>query len=482
MKRRKRGSKPHRMILANAMLVLMCLLTACSSGDKGESSKTTASSEAVVQSEQGSSSGQVEYTLKGTVEDSTMSTLTVAAENGQSYVFQKEGIEIKTGQSGILIGNPVAVTYCGDLDEGKTQQDVRIITIEVEDAAVSSQEATSQSSSDPDKTIQNILDKMTLEEKVGQMFIARCPEKGAVQKVKEYHLGGYILFARDFEDNTKEQVKETIQSYQKQSDIPMLIGVDEEGGTVNRISRYPAFRAEPFSSPQELYKAGGFEAIEKDTVEKCTLLHELGVNLNFAPVCDVSKDPEDFIYNRSFGKDASQTAQYVTTVVDTMKEQKIVSVLKHFPGYGDNEDTHTGIAYDNRSYDDFVQSDFIPFEAGIDSGADVVLVSHNIVKSMDDQRPASLSPRVHEILREELGFSGVIVTDDLYMDGVRDFADDEQVAVMAVEAGNDLLCCTDFTVQIPAVVDAVKSGEIPEHRIDQSVIRILEMKRNWGLL
>ena len=258
--------------------------------------------------------------------------------------------------------------------------------------------------------------------------------------------------------------------------------MDEEGGTVNRISRYPAFRAEPFSSPQERYKAGGFEAIEKDTVEKCTLLHELGVNLNFAPVCDVSKDPEDFIYNRSFGKDASQTAQYVTTVVDVMKKQKMGSVLKHFPGYGDNEDTHTGIAYDNRSYDDFVQSDFIPFEAGIDSGADVVLVSHNIVKSMDDQRPASLSPRVHEILREELGFSGVIVTDDLYMDGVRDFADDEQVAVMAVEAGNDLLCCTDFTVQIPAVVDAVKSGEIPEHRIDQSVIRILEMKRNWGLL
>ena len=105
---------------------------------------------------------------------------------------------------------------------------------------------------------------------------------------------------------------------------------------------------------------------------------------------------------------------------------------------------------------------------------------------MDDQRPASLSPRVHEILREELGFSGVIVTDDLYMDGVRDFADDEQVAVMAVEAGNDLLCCTDFTVQIPAVVDAVKSGEIPEHRIDQSDVYkrqvVIKMGKITGFL
>lgn len=245
---------------------------------------------------------------------------------------------------------------------------------------------------------------------------------------------------------------------------------------MNRISRYPAFRSAPFSSSQQLYQDGGFDAVRSDTAEKCQLLKSLGILVNFAPVCDVSENPDDFIYDRSFGKDAVQTSTYVETVVGTMKDQKTGSVLKHFPGYGNNEDTHTGIAYDNRSYETFRTSDFLPFQAGIDSGADMVLVSHNIVKCMDEQFPASLSPRVHEILRKELGFSGVIVTDDLVMDGIREFTGDAQAAVLAVQAGNDLLCCTDFETQIPAVLEAVKNGEIPERQIDESVLRILKMK------
>ena len=188
------------------------------------------------------------------------------------------------------------------------------------------------------------------------------------------------------------------------------------------------------------------------------------------------------MYARSFGQDAAQTARYVQTVVSEMKAQGMGSVLKHFPGYGGSADTHTGIAWDDRPYETFVASDFLPFQAGIDAGADLVLVSHNIVRSMDDQRPASLSPRVHQILREELGFEGVIVTDDLQMDGVRDFAGDEQAAVLAVQAGNDLLCCTDFQTQLPAVVRAVEAGEIAQAQIDQSVLRILKLKLALGLL
>src|SRR5699024_9003338 len=141
-----------------------------------------------------------------------------------------------------------------------------------------------------------------LEEKVVQMFIARCPDTGAAEKAAEYHLGGYILFARDFENRTPEQAAQAIGSYQAAVDIPLFIGVDEEGGTVNRISRYPAYRDEPFPSPQELYAAGGLEAVRADTAEKCQLLKSLGVNVNFVPVCDVSTDPEDFIYPRSFGR------------------------------------------------------------------------------------------------------------------------------------------------------------------------------------
>lgn len=327
-----------------------------------------------------------------------------------------------------------------------------------------------------------ILSGMSLEEKVGQMFIARCPKKNAAQSAEDYHLGGYILFGRDFEDKTKDETIKTIKSYQDSASIPMFIGVDEEGGTVNRVSLNPNLRDTPFLSPQELYTEGGFELIESDAVEKCVLLGSLGINLNFAPVCDVSQDPNDFIYNRSFGKDADKTAEYVRTVVNAMEQQGMGSVLKHFPGYGNNSDTHTGIAYDERPYETFLSSDFLPFQAGIDSGASMVMVSHNVVSCMDGEYPASLSAEVHRILREDLDFTGVIITDDLAMDGVRDFVSDDQAAVLAVQAGNDLLCCTDFETQIPAVLEAVEDGVILESRIDESVLRILELKLNMGII
>lgn len=327
-----------------------------------------------------------------------------------------------------------------------------------------------------------ILKEMSLEEKVGQMFIARCPDEQAAEKISQYYVGGYILFASDFENKTKDQAIEEIRLYQETSKIPMFIGVDEEGGAVNRVSKFPAFREEPFPSPQDLFLAGGMEAVKKDTEEKSRLLKELGINVNFAPVCDVSQNPSSFIYKRTFGQDAQATGEYVKTVVETMKKEKMGSVLKHFPGYGDNEDTHTEMVYDNRPYEQFVSSDFLPFQEGIKAGADAVLVSHNIVSAMDSSSPASLSEKVHAVLREDLGFQGVIVTDDLVMDGIRKFTDDKAAAVKAVQAGNDLLCCTDFEVQIPAVTEAVKAGQISLEQIDQSVLRILNMKLSLGII
>lgn len=329
---------------------------------------------------------------------------------------------------------------------------------------------------------QELLDGMTLEEKVGQMFIARCPETDAAQLAADYHLGGYILFGRDFKDKTAEQVTTDIQSYQGAAEIPLLIAVDEEGGTVNRMSSNPNLRSSPFRSPQSLYSEGGLELVRSDAQEKCRLLESLGININFAPVCDVSQDPADFIYDRTLGRDAQETSQYVAAVVETMAEEGMGSVLKHFPGYGNNTDTHTGVAYDDRPYDTFLTSDFLPFQAGIAAGADMVLVSHNIVSAMDEASPASLSPEVHRVLREDLGFTGVIVTDDLVMDGVRDFAGDDEAAVLAVQAGNDLICCTDFQTQVPAVLAAVESGEITGEQIDAAVLRVLTMKLRLGIL
>ena len=156
--------------------------------------------------------------------------------------------------------------------------------------------------------------------------------------------------------------------------------------------------------------------------------------------------------------------------------------MKHFPGYGDNADTHTGIAHDKRSYDTFADSDWKPFEAGIGAGANAVLVSHNIVEAIDSEYPASLSLKMHQILRDELNFDGVIMTDDLYMDAIKDYTGDDEAAVTAVLAGNDILCCTDFQQQIPAVVRAVEEGVIPEAQIDASVLRILKWKQAIGLI
>lgn len=326
------------------------------------------------------------------------------------------------------------------------------------------------------------VNNLSLEAQVAQMFFARCPDVDAAALAGEYGIGGYILFGRDFEGQTPDSVTATIQSYQDAAATPMLIGVDEEGGTVVRVSANPAFRAEKFRSPQALYNEGGFDLITSDTMEKDELLSSIGVNVNFAPVCDVSTDPNDFMNARSFGKDAAQTSEYVRMVVGQMAADGMGMVLKHFPGYGNNIDTHTGIATDERPIETFRESDFLPFAAGIEAGAQSVLVSHNIVTCMDSELPASLSPAVHDILRDELGFEGVIMTDDLIMEAITDYTGGENAAVLAVQAGNDMLVSSDFVTQYNAVLAAVQDGTISEYRIRESAIRVIRWKMDLGLL
>ena len=328
---------------------------------------------------------------------------------------------------------------------------------------------------------------MTLEEKVGQLFFVRCPETGAAEDVKSYHLGGLLLFSRDYKDAngnylTKDAFTAAVQSYQDAADIPLFIGSDEEGGTVTRASRNGNLFSSPLASPQELYASLGMDGLLSTTLSYNQTLREIGVNVNFAPVCDVSTDQSDFIYARSFGRDAQTTADYIAKVVPAYADAGVACVLKHFPGYGNNVDTHTGIAVDERSYETFETSDFLPFSAGIAAGAPFVLVSHNIVNCMDASLPASLSPKVHEILRGTLGFDGVVVTDDLAMDAVKAYAQDGRVAVLALQAGNDMIVTTDYRTQIPQVIDAVRSGEIDEREIDAHVYRVLHEKQALGLI
>lgn len=342
--------------------------------------------------------------------------------------------------------------------------------------------------------ISELLDSMTLEEKVGQLFFARCPATRQVEKIREYHLGGYLLFARDFQNSagewlTEEEFVNKIASYQSASTVPLLIGVDEEGGTVARASRNPNLFGQKRKSPQAVYKNGGMAAILQDTFGYNSRLLLLGINVNFAPVADLSTDPDDFIYDRTIGLNADETAAYIEAVVAQMNQcrvngelRRMGSVLKHFPGYGNNIDTHTGIAIDSRPYENFTENDFLPFAAGIKAGAGAVLVSHNIVQCMDETLPASLSAKVIDILRTELGFDGVILTDDLAMDAVKQYTKDGRAAVLALLAGNSMIVTTDFETQIAEVLAAIENGELSIELIESAVRYVLNWKYDLGLL
>jgi beta-N-acetylhexosaminidase len=262
----------------------------------------------------------------------------------------------------------------------------------------------------------------------------------------------------------------------------MLIAVDEEGGTVTRVSRYPQFRDKRFDSPRNLYQRGGLELLLSTEVEKCALLSSLGINLNLSPVCDITTDPDAFMYDRSLGQPPYATAYFTKTIVDIMKEYQVGSVLKHFPGYGNNTDTHTGIATDLRTLTELEAVDLVPFSAGIIAGCDAILVSHTIITCLDDTQPATLSPTVHDYLRNTMGFEGVIVTDDLVMQAITDTYGAEEAAVLAVLAGNDLLCSSEYRIQYPAVLEAVQSGRISLEQLDRSVMRILKWKMELGLI
>lgn len=327
---------------------------------------------------------------------------------------------------------------------------------------------------------QKLVSEMSLKEKVGQLFLVRY-NKNDIEYLSNFYPGGYILFAKDFENHTKETIKEELTENQKLNKYPLIIGVDEEGGFVTRVSRYTSFRNERFQSPKSYYEAGGLALLEETETEKANLLTSLGINLNLAPVADISTNPNDFIYNRSLGYDAKKTSELITKMVELSNKNKINSCLKHFPGYGNNTDTHTGIAIDNRSYDSFVNNDFLPFKAGIAAKVPSVLVSHNIIKALDENYPGSLSKNVVGELRNTLGFTGIIMTDDLAMDAVKSYVSEGKAATMAINAGNDMIITSDFLTMYNEVLSSIENGEIKESTIDKAVLRIIAWKYSSDL-
>ncbi len=390
--------------------------------------------------------------------------------------------EIATAENIVGEKEKIEIPFANEVKENKHDiSDLEKKGVKVEKVASSSKKKKELFESYYKKA-EKLMKKMTLEEKVSQMFMARIPQKGVTTEIKKYRPGGYVLFAQDFQNETKSSMKKKISSYQKASKIPLVLSVDEEGGTVVRVSKYRAFRKSKFESPQYLYKKGGMNLILKDSTEKSKLLKSIGINMNLAPVADLPRKSTSFIYKRALGKSSKVTASYISKLVKNMNKDGMVSSLKHFPGYADNKDTHTGVAVDKRKMSTFKKYDFLTFKTGIQAGAPTILVSHNIVNCMDKKKPASLSKNVHKILREDLKFSGIIITDDLAMKAVKKYVSKGEAAVQAVLAGNDMIISSDFKNQRKEVINAVKKGKISKKTIDTAVRRILAWKYTYKII
>lgn len=332
-----------------------------------------------------------------------------------------------------------------------------------------------------------LLAQMTQEQKAAQLILVRgdtMTQEQLLSFISTYKVGGVVLFGGNFKDKTSQQVKDMTTALQAAADGQLLICADEEGGTVVRLSSNPNLRQSKFKSPQKLYASGGMDAIISDTREKCAFLRSYGVNVNFAPVADVVTNSSGFLYSRAFGRDAQQTAQYVSNVVTVMNECNVGSSIKHFPGYGNSSgDTHKGLVVSNITSDSLWSSDLVPFRAGIEAGADSIMVTHTVINAIDSVNPASLSPACMSLIRDQLGFDGVIVTDGLDMGAITSFCGGSDPCVKAICAGADLLCTpSDSAASYNALLTSIRSGEISAQRLDSAVKRILIWKMDLGLI
>ena len=327
------------------------------------------------------------------------------------------------------------------------------------------------------KKAEEYMKDMKLEEKLGQMIFPRFNYKNRTDDIKNKKPGGFVLFAYDFDYNATF-IQDYIKEIQNLSDsnvgLPLGLAVDEEGGTVVRVSKY--HRYEKFPSPQQIYNESGNDGIAKIDAEKRGLLRTFFLNVNLAPVADISSNSSDYIYDRTIGRNAELSSEYIEKDVEGYVKDNFTCCAKHFPGYGNNIDTHGDIAIDERSYEQFQNEDFLTFEAAIRQQIPMILVSHNIVKCKDDKHPASLSKAWHDVLRNELGFSGLILTDDLSMGAIKKYTDNVSEAVLAVNAGNDILLTSDYYMHYDALIEAVHSGAITEDVINTACKRIIAWK------
>lgn len=359
----------------------------------------------------------------------------------------------------------------------------------------------------PRPSIEAVLRGMTLRERIGQLFLVRpdaldftLPQEsiddsraagvtalteGMRRSLADYPVGGVALFSKNIV--SPDQLRAFIGAWQGASRLPLWIAVDEEGGPVARIGNHPAFRVPRYESAAAVGSTGDPAAAREMGRTIDAYLLQFGFNLNFAPVADVNTNRRTQLMGaRAFSDDPAQAARMVEAAVQGFHDAGIACTIKHFPGHGDTaEDSHFGCATTHKTWDALVRCEMLPFAAGIAAGADLVMSSHVTAPNVTgDGLPASLSGEmVTGRLRGELGFGGVIITDSLAMKAVSAFYSPADAACMALAAGNDILLMPDDLRQaFDGVLAAVHSGAISQSRIDESVRRVLTLKRSRGIL
>ena len=330
------------------------------------------------------------------------------------------------------------------------------------------------------------LKKLTLREKICQLIIASNESTYGPNEdfYKEYPVGGLILFAEDLVsiERTINRIRYW-QSYTDASGMRLFISVDEEGGSVQRVAKA---LGTTHLSPMYDYHEEGYGTALQNAQTIATDLHSLGFNLDFAPVADTWSNPENrVIAKRAYSQDYDEAAWLVRGAVKGFHRGGIMCTVKHFPGHGDTkEDSHAGTAYCYKSREELYAGELKPFISGINAGADMVMVGHITVPALDEELPASLSPTIiNGLLREELGYQGVVITDSLSMGAITNKYGAGKVAVMALQAGGDILLCQSQIKDVVAAVEkAVADGTLSEERINESVLRVLKLKEKYGLL
>lgn len=331
-----------------------------------------------------------------------------------------------------------------------------------------------------DEKVDKIVASMSKTEKIGQMVMIGIQgtkvDDDSLYMLNQYHMGGVILFDRNMEN--PEQVKQLTSDLQAQSNekVPLFIGIDEEGGDVVRMAE----KLTPPPSQKEIGATGDIEQARTWAIKTAKSLKDMGINVNFAPVADIGSNDK-----RSYSTDANTVIDFVRAATKGYQQENIIYSLKHFPGIGKGKvDSHVDSSSIDVAKEVLMTEDILPFKTIIDENEPndyFILVSHLKYPALDEEYPASLSSKIMtDLLRNELGYKGIIITDDMEMGAVANHNDFRSIGVNAVKAGADIvLVCHEYEHQQEVylgLLDAVNSGEISQERIDESVKRIIKVK------